>query len=146
MYKTFSYSMCVLMLVVLSGCVSGSRRPSIQHATITPADLKPGDVAVITIKINDHFGVVKSVEGIIKEDATIKFSLKDDGIDPDEEADDGIWSMKVEVPFNAPPGDFNFEAQAYDESHEIVVIRDENGDTAPLSTSFVVHINYPENQ
>lgn len=132
----------VLMLSVLSGCVGEPRQPKLFNPTISQSRLAPGETAIVTVEIRDKFGVVDRVDGIVKEDATITFRLKDDGIPPDREADDGVWTIQVDVPFNAPPGDFEFEITGYDSNGNIVVIRDELNEAAPLSTSFEVQIRY----
>ena len=80
---------------------------------------------------------------MIREDRTITFRLRDDGVDPDQEAGDDIWTIQVDVPFNAPPGDFEFEVTGYDSDGEVVVVSDENGEAAPLSISFSLVIQYP---
>lgn len=126
------------------GCATVTSQPKLSSAQILPSDLKPGDTAVITVKVDDKFGVVKRVEGVVKEDRTIKFKFEDNGAMPDDEANDGIWTIQVDVPFNAPPGQFNFEVTAYDETGEVVVVDDKAGEAAPLATSFTLEIQYPD--
>jgi hypothetical protein len=50
----------------------------------------------------------------------------------------------VDVPFNAPPGTFEFEVTGYDNNDEVVVVDDEHGEAAPLQTSFKLDIRYPD--
>lgn len=134
----------LLMAWACTGCATLTSQPKMSSAQILPADLKPGDTAVITVKLDDKFAVVKRVEGVVKEDRTIKFKFEDNGAMPDDEADDGIWTIQVDVPFNAPPGQFNFEVTAYDETGEVVVVDDKAGEAAPLTTSFSLEIQYPD--
>lgn len=126
------------------GCATITSQPKLSSAQILPSDLKPGDTAVITVQVEDKFGVVKRIEGVVKEDRTIKFKFEDNGAMPDDKANDGIWTIQVDVPFNAPPGQFNFEVTAYDENGEIVVVDDKAGEAAPLATSFTLEIQYPD--
>ena len=135
---------CASLAAAISGCATAGRQPSMKGARIAPADLKPGDTAVITVEVQDRFGIVSRVEGVVKEDRTITFRLLDDGVAPDEKAEDGVWTIQVDVPFNAPPGEFEFEVVGYSDSGEVIVVRDEVGETAPLSISFGLVINYPE--
>ena len=130
--------------VALSGCVTGLEQPAFSGATMSPQNLEPGDAAVITVKVNDNFGVVKTVEGRVLEDTTITFYFRDDGTKSDEVAGDGIWTMKVQVPFNAPPGGYTFEIQGFDQDGNLVVVHDENKEAVPLSTSLTLDITYPE--
>ena len=113
-------------------------------AQILPADLEPGDTAVITVRVEDKFGVVRRVEGVVKEDRTVKFNFLDNGVSPDADAGDEIWTVQVDVPFNAPPGTFEFEVTGYDGEDEVVVVEDEHGEAAPLQTSFTLDIRYPD--
>jgi hypothetical protein len=114
------------------------------EATISQPELKPGDTAIVTVKVDDRFGIVDRVEGVVAEDGTILFRLRDDGVDPDAQAGDGIWTIKVEVPFNAPPGEFHFTLYAYDNENNRILILDDMGETAPLSSSFDLRIVVPE--
>jgi len=134
----------LLIACICTGCATITSQPTLSSAQILPSDLKPGDTAVITVKVDDKFGVVKRIEGVVKEDRTIKFKFEDNGAMPDDEANDGIWTIQVDVPFNAPPGEFNFEVTAYDEMGEIVVVDDKAGEAAPLATSFALEIHYPD--
>jgi hypothetical protein len=131
------------LVILFTGCVTASKQPSLSNAVITPNILKPGDTAVITVHVEDTFDIVKQVNGVVDEDGTIAFIFKDDGEDPDMEANDGIWTIKTEVPFNAPPGIFNFKVEGLNENGEIIVIQDENKEAVPLSTQFQLTIQYP---
>lgn len=131
-------------LAAMMGCSSIPRQPVIQIAIIEPSELRPGDSATITVKLEDKFSIVSRVEGVVKEDPTIKFELKDDGEPPDAKAGDGIWTIRVDVPFNAPPGDFEFDVKTYDESGDGVLVLDEEGNTVPLTANFGLVITFPE--
>jgi len=50
------------------------------------------------------------------------------------------------VPFNAPPGNFEFEVVAYNADGEVIVVDDENGEAVPLSVSFGLMIEYAEEE
>lgn len=136
----------VVLGILLSGCATHLKQPSLAEAVMTPRDLKPGDASLITVKVNDQFGIVKTVEGRVLEDTTITFYFRDDGTKSDAIAGDGIWTMKVQVPFNAPPGGFTFEIQAFDQNGTLVVVHDENKEAVPLSISFTLNITYPETE
>jgi len=131
------------LAILLTGCATTSKQPSLSNAVITPNMLNPGDTAVITVHVEDEFGIVKQVNGIVDEDGTIAFVFKDDGEGADGVAGDGIWTIKTEVPFNAPPGVFNFKVEGLNDSGEIIVIHDENKEAIPLATQFKLTIQYP---
>lgn len=137
---------CFSLLAALAGCATSSRQPSMKAARIQPDHLQPGDTAIITVEVADRFDVVQRVEGLVMEDRTITFKLRDDGITPDKEAGDDTWTIQVDVPFNAPPGDFEFEVVGYNSEGEVIVVHDENDEAAPLSISFVLVIEFPEEE
>lgn len=139
-------SLLSITAVLGSGCASLNGQPAIENAYIMPGDLQPGDTAVITVEIKDKFDIVKRVEGVVKEDRTITFEFQDNGVPPDEKAGDGIWTIQVDVPFNAPPGEFHFEVTAYDGDGNVIVVEDKEGEAAPLTTSFKLEIQYPDEQ
>ncbi len=134
----------VCVLAVLYGCNTFPNRPQVESAGIIPPELKPGDTAIIQATIQDRFEVVHRVEGVVKEDPTITFKLKDDGVAPDKEAGDGTWTLQVDVPFNAPPGDFELTLMAYNSDGDPVLIPDEDGEAIPLSATFGLVIRFPE--
>jgi hypothetical protein len=134
----------IASVAATAGCASMHGQPRIESAYILPDQLQPGDTAVITVKVTDKFGVVNRLEGVVKEDQTITFDFQDSGVPPDDEAGDGIWTIQVDVPFNAPPGTFEFEVTAYTADGDIVVVDDEQGEANPLKSSFTLEIEYPD--
>lgn len=136
----------LVSLCAVLGCNTLGRQPVIRHAAIEPTELKPGDVAVITVEIGDRHGIVDRVEGVVQEDPAIKFKLRDDGVDPDKKAGDGIWSLKVDVPFQAPPGEFTLEFTAFRADGQPIIVRDAAGAAVPLMTTFGLAIRYPATQ
>ena len=137
---------CILFfpVVALAACATAAPHPLIKTAQILPTDLRPGDTAVISVEIEDRLEIVQRVEGVVKEDQTLTFVFRDDGVHPDEEALDGIWTIRVDVPFNAPPGEFEFEVTGYNAEGDVIVVHDKNKEAQPLSSSFHLVIDYPD--
>lgn len=134
----------VLAVIALVGCSTVPKQPAIHSVAIAPEVLMPGETAIITAHVQDRFGIVHRIEGVVQEDPSITFKLKDDGVDPDKKEGDGIWTLQVDVPFNAPPGSFELDLTAYNSDGAPILIRDENGEVAPMATSFALEIRYPE--
>jgi hypothetical protein len=132
---TSMVAVTALLLGVLAGCNTLGRQPSLTAPTIAPPALKAGDTAIITVQLEDRFGIVEVVRAVVKEDTRMKFDLTDDGAAPDKVADDGIWTLQVDVPFMAPPGDFALVLTAYDVEGEEIPVKNEVGDREPLSTT-----------
>lgn len=130
----------------LGGCASMNSQPAIEHAQIEPALLMPGSVAVLTVGITDRFGIVDRVVGHVKQDPSITFPLRDDGVAPDAAAADGIWTFRYAVPFTAPPGNFGLVITARDSAGEVIIVRDSEGEARSLATELGVEIRFPETQ
>ena len=134
----------IALLFVAIGCATLPKAPEIVGGGIVPNALQPGDTAIITVEMQDKFEIVRRVEGVVTEDPTIVFDLKDDGIPPDAAADDNIWTLQVDVPFNAPPGSFELNLRALNSDGEPVIIRDEAGEAAPLGVTYKLDIRYAD--
>ena len=144
MKQALSLTLVVVVVAMVGGCATGAR-PQVKTGLITPADLKPGESAVITVELQDKYKVVKRLEGTVVQNPDIAFELRDDGAAPgDEKADDGIWSLKVDVPFQAPPGDYQLDLTAYNDKGDKVMVRDKDGNTVPLTVSIPVRIQLPQ--
>lgn len=138
--------LAVAALAAFSGCQTFSGVPSIAKAAITPPELKPGDSALITVEVKDRHKIVDTVKGVVKEEPRITLTLRDDGQQKDVKAHDGVWSLWVDVPLTAPPGDFLVEFTAFRKDGTPVPVRDKQGHTTPLKTSLPLVIRYAAQQ
>ncbi len=149
---------------VATGCNTLARQPKLRDPMITPvgqqpgttffsdrgdvppasATLRPGDSAVLTCRVADRHLVVRQVTGVVQEDDRIKFKLRNDGNPPDVRAGDQIWSLQVDVPFMAPPGDFTMELTAYRSDGQVVQVKTKDGGVVPLKATCVFSVVYPE--
>ncbi|MCX5769615.1 MAG: hypothetical protein NTZ09_05000 [Candidatus Hydrogenedentes bacterium] len=132
----------MFVLIGVVGCNTASRQPQFQRAAIVPDQLKPGDTAMIQVEVKDRHDIVRRVEGIVKEDPTIRLKLHDDGQPPDEKAGDNVWVLQVDVPFQATPGDFLLQLSAYRADGTVVPVKTKAG-TVPLSTTVPLKILNP---
>ncbi|MBN2310903.1 MAG: hypothetical protein JXR94_18150 [Candidatus Hydrogenedentes bacterium] len=145
MMKRIASGMVVLVLLgAAAGCSTLNRQPQLCDPTILPAEFKPGDGGVISVKVVDRHRIIARVLGVVKEDPRMSFKLHDDGETPDEKAGDGIWTLQVDVPFMAPPGDFTLELTAYRSNGEAVKVRTKDGEIVPLQTTCAFAIAYPD--
>lgn len=140
-YATLGLS---VLMITLAGCSSMNKQPMMRGTTITPATLQPGESAVITVDMTDRHDIVDRVVAVVKEDPRVKLNLRDDGIPPDTEADDDVWTLQVDVPFQAPPGAFTLLVTAYRSDGEVIVVHDREQGDVPLSSVANVEIRYPE--
>ena len=141
--KRHAYLVLALAAVAaVSGCHTFSGAPRIVQAAITPPELKPGDSALISVEVKDRHRLVDAVQGVVKEEPRITFKLRDDGEQKDAKANDGVWSLWVDVPLTAPPGDFMLEFTAYRKDGTPVPIRDKQGHVIPLTATLPLVIRY----
>lgn len=132
-----------LALGLLAGCNTPSRVPQFERASIQPDTLRPGDRALITVRVNDRFEVVDQVVAKVKEDPRLRLPLRDDGEGPDQRAGDNVWTTEVVVPFQAPPGDFTLIIEGYDANGRLVAVPSDAG-AVPLAAEVSVVIEYLE--
>nr|HPO16896.1 hypothetical protein [Candidatus Hydrogenedentota bacterium] len=65
-----------------------------------------------------------------------------DGQKGDKKAKDGEWSLQVDVPITAPPGEFLLEFTANRDDGTPVPIRDKKGHVTQLKTTMPLVIQY----
>lgn len=133
----------VLVAGTIMGCNTLGRQPKLEDASITPASLQPEQSAVITVKVVDKRHIVDRVVGVVLEDPRMKFPLRDDGVAPDKKADDHIWSLQVDVPFGAPPGQFTLELTAFNSKGDAITVRKSKSEEGPLTATCTLVIEYP---
>lgn len=128
-------ALAVAVALAGQGCNTLAGQPEFIEAGISPSALKPGDEALITVKLKDKQTVVSGIEGVVQEDQRITFDLNDRGEQADAEAGDGVWTFGVKVPFQAPEGQFLLDLTAYRSDGNPVPIRDKEGNVAALSST-----------
>ncbi len=143
MRQVASVLIVIGVVTMLAGCASSNRPPQLRAAVIEPDVLQPGDIAVISVEVKDRFEIVNRVEAVVVEDTRMKLPLYDDGQNPDKTAGDGIWTLEVEVPFQAVPGQFTLDITAYDADGRPILVRDSDGNSVALSQMCTVTIQYP---
>ncbi len=128
-----SFMGIIFVLILLSfSCRTIAGQPSIKKAEIIPAEITIGDTAIIQTVIKDKHRLIQKVEVGIKEDPRIKLKLRDDGIEPDEKANDGIWILKVDVPPEAEPGAYTLELTTYTKDGKPVKVKTKDGKVETL--------------
>ena len=133
----------VVLVGAVAGCNTLGRQPKLENAAISPAELKPGASAVVSVKVVDRHNIVKRVEGVVQEDPSIRLKLRDDGSEPDAKAGDNVWTLRVDVPEQAPPGAFVLELIAYRSDGTPVPVRNAERHVVNLATSLPVVISNP---
>jgi hypothetical protein len=118
---------------LLAGCNSLGGVPEFKAGGIVPAQLFPGDTALITVEVQDKNAIIHSIMGVVKEDPSLQLKLRDDGQEGDVAAGDGIWSLAVTVPPATPDGAVSLTFTAYRGDGVPVPVRSEDGTIHPLA-------------
>jgi hypothetical protein len=117
----------LMALALMLGCAG--QRLMMMDAMMDPVKVSPGDVATVRVKVVDTKGVVAFVTATVREAPDIALDLNDNGEEGDEVAGDGIWSMEVDVPWDAPAGKYNWDFEAFDADRVPVYITVEGKET-----------------
>jgi len=140
-----AFTVPVMLTALLAACATQGHQPELRNAALTPDVLNPGDGALLTAEVvNDAYGVVSTIEGTIQDDPRVSFNLNDNGERGDVTAGDGVWSLDMEVPFQAPPGEFVIVLTAYDDNGQIIPVLSPQGDSVPLTAACSLVIQYAE--
>ena len=143
MKRTSAMLALTLLAVAVAGCNTLGRQPKLQDAAIVPTTLKPGDSAVITVKVVDKQHIIDRIVGVVLEDTRMKLPVADNGIAPDVKAGDGIWSLQVDVPPTALAGQFTLELTAFNSKGEAIEVRKSKHETGPLTATCTWVITAP---
>jgi hypothetical protein len=144
MFTRIIACLSILSLVALAGCNTLGRQPKLRDAAIEPGVLRPGGVGLITVDAKDRFDVISRVEGVVVQDPRMRLPLSDDGVAPDAKAGDGVWSLEVEVPDEAVPGEFTLDITAFDRDGNPVLVKNEEGNVVVLTATCDVIIQPAE--
>ncbi|MCX8065478.1 MAG: hypothetical protein N3G21_09955 [Candidatus Hydrogenedentes bacterium] len=136
----FTIILIITMSVIFFSCRTIAGQPQLLRTSVSPEEIKPGDIVLIKAVVKDKHHIVRRVECTVKEDPRVRLKLNDDGIEPDEKANDGVWTLAVEVPENVPKGKFNLEITAYRKDGLPISVRTKKGEIRTLKESLLVEI------
>lgn len=132
-----------LTLVCLAGCNTLARQPQLKDVAITPAELKANDRGAVTVRVVDRHHIVKRLEGTIKEEPKVKLKFRDDGVDEDKAAGDGIWTYRFRVDPAYPAGQYNLLITAYRSDGQPVSVKREDKTKGPLTVTVPLVVKGP---
>ena len=144
MKDTVRIVLVLIALGVLGGCNTMGRQPQLKNASIKPDVLSPGATAEISVGLKDRFDVVESIVGVVREDPEIKLKLRPEAKAAAQTTPSGRWSLQVDVPFQAPSGEFMLDITAYRADGTPVPVKNEQGKTVPLQETLPVVIQDTE--
>ena len=132
-----SFGLILILVAIIAGC-SGTL--ALKDAMVDPGKVAPGDAATVQVKVDDPDGVVADVTATVREYPQIVLDLKDDGKDVDKVAEDGIWSVNINVPFDTQSGTYNWDFKAYDVNGKVLKITNDDGNEVTLKAEAAVEV------
>ncbi|MHC5061315.1 MAG: choice-of-anchor X domain-containing protein [Planctomycetota bacterium] len=130
-----------LILLVLSLSAGCTQQLAMTDARSEPAELSPGDEAIVSVKVIDAPGVVAAVTATVRQERSVVLDLNDNGDEGDKAAGDGVWSSVFTVPGSAGAGDYNWDFEAFDENNDPVEVVTSAG-ASPLTAEASVIVAY----
>ncbi len=130
----------LMVLVVSTGCAQ--QRLAMMDAMSDPAELSPGDDSIISVRVIDTQGVVAAVTATVREYSAISLDLNDNGEEGDKVVGDGVWSIAFDIPYEASPGEYNWDFEAFDANGDPVKVTTEEGGEEPLTAEASVEVVY----
>jgi len=109
----------VLLTSIILACAS---QLTIKQISINSTELAPGDETKMFVVFKSSQKNVAQVTATVREASEIYYSFNDDGKEGDEKAGDNIWTCNVEVPWNAPAGNYHLDITAEDKDDNPIFI------------------------
>lgn len=107
---------------------------SLSQATVVPAQARPGDSVLVSVRVVDPRGDVDTVAATLHGVNGFMFDLYDNGTHGDTTRGDGVWSYALEIPTLAGAKTYRVIVTAYDRSGDIIEHENAKGVPAPLTT------------
>jgi len=137
----------VFVVYAAQGCATQARQPKLNNAMLAPETVYPGyEGALLTVELRDPDGIVDRIDWVVEGYEDQVFTLNDEGERGDAAAGDGVWSMRVDVPFNTPKGAYRVTLRAYDSEGRPIIVRGPDDGRVPLTTSLTAVVEYPPEQ
>lgn len=131
-------SAALLLIVFVTGCAGPL---AISELDVEPKAVAVGATALITVQFTGPKNSVASVEATVREAPDIYYVLVDDGTMGDEKANDNIWTVGAEVPYEAAPGIYHLDIRAKDLDGNTILIKGGELTNMGYSGSVTVTVN-----
>ena len=122
MKKFLSISAAIFLFAFfMAGCAG---KLFVEEMSMSPSPVSPGDDAVSYVRLNKFSDAVETVKATLREYPQYSVNFTNDGTDGDEEANDNIWSKKVNIPYNAPSQTFHLDIVVLDKEGNVITTKD----------------------
>ena len=115
-------------------------RPQLSLLKIDPPTVKAGEKELVEVKVLDPGHKVHRLILHVLDYPGYDFPLNDAGRYGDKKADDGIWTVLVPVPWDAPAQDYSVAIVAYDKNNRKILVKTEKHKKVPLQIEEVISV------
>jgi hypothetical protein len=112
----------------------------LENPAVTPAELAPGQQALITVTAVDEAHAIDTVSAKLFGTETV-VDLFDNGANGDAAANDGQWTGLVQIPADAPPRSQRIDITGYDANGQ--VLTEDHGGGRSLTTRSRLQVTRP---
>ena len=111
---------------------------SILHAI----NIKAGEKGVLSLNTVDTESKIARISIVVREYPEYTLELNDNGENGDVKAKDGIWSVEINVPYDAPNQKFNLDGSVYDSNGNPIMTKSETGEETKLTFTVILYVFY----
>ncbi len=102
--------------------------------------VKAGENGIISVKVDDTENKIARISVTPRGYPDYVFELNDNGELGDEYAKDEIWSMEINIPYDAPAGIYNLDCEFYDSDGNPVMTKSNDGKETKLTATILLKV------
>ncbi len=115
-------------------------RPQLTLLKIDPPVVKAGEKERVEVKVVDPHHKVHRLVLHVLDYPGYDFPLNDSGRYGDKKAGDGVWTVLVPVPWDAPAQDYSVAIVAYDKNGRKIPVKNEKHKKEPLKIEETISV------
>lgn len=129
---------CIITLVFFFSFIFNAAKAQI--SVLPVICVKAGGNGIISFKVDDTEKKIARISVTPREYPEYAFELNDNGESGDEYAKDEIWSMEINVPYDAPAGIYNLDCEFYDSDGNPVMTESNDGKKIKLTATILLKV------
>ena len=111
-----------------------------QISVLPATSVKPGEKAVLSVNVIDTDSKIAKILMVVRKYPEYTYVLNDNGENGDVRAKDGIWSIEIQVPYDATPGKYNLDCELYDGDGNSIITKSETGKETKHPITIIVNV------
>ena len=131
-------TVCVIIIVLFLSFVF--EKVSAQVSVLPLINCKAGEIGMVAVNVTDTEGKIARIEVVPRGYPDYIFEINDKGLEGDKVAGDDIWSIEINVPFDAPYGKYYLDCTAYDSEGKPIMKKTEAGEETTIILTIVLNV------